>query len=74
MEGLEALEKIKKRFYYDFEYCINFDEMTEEINSIEQELKDLEFIKKCFYVSSSGGVFKTDFGDENIEKLKETLL
>jgi len=43
-------------------------------NAFPKELKDLEFIKKCFYVSSSGGVFKTDFGDENIDKLKEVLL
>ena len=45
-----------------------------DVVSLEKELKDFHFIKKCFYVSTTGGVFKTDFGDENIDKLKTILL
>ena len=42
--------------------------------AIEKELKDLDFIKKCFYVGNSGAIVKTDYGFEHEEKLKEILL
>ena len=48
--------------------------LQRRISVIGKKLKDYYFLKKCFYVSKSGGVFKTDYGDENIERLKEVLL
>ena len=42
---------------------------------IEQAIKELEFIKKCFYVAkSSGAVLLTDYGFDHEEELKEVLL
>ena len=62
-EGLKALEEVK----------LNIVERVWK--PIEKELKDLEFIKKCFYVAkSSGAILLTDYGFEHKEELKEVLL
>jgi len=44
-------------------------------NSCYKQLKELETIKKCFYVAkSSGAILLTDYGFEHKEELKEVLL
>ena len=71
-KGLEAFNRIKS--YFHPKQLLTKEMTLNDLDTIEKELKDFRFFKKCFYVSTTGGVFKTDFGDENIDKLKSILL
>lgn len=54
---------------------IAFLDVRNAIQQVKKELKELDFIKKCFYVAkSSGAVLLTDYGFEHKEELKEVLL
>ncbi len=62
----------------------NLEEIEKEIKTMadnahwyiaNKNQKELELIKKCFYVAkSSGAILLTDYGFEHKEELKEVLL
>ena len=75
-KGLDAFEEI----FFAIRFVdrtpgasFNMDKIEENLETIENELKALELIRKCFYVGNSGAIAKTDYGFEHEEELKEAL-
>lgn len=82
-KGLEALESIKKRFYWEYELCENLNQMKDETSIIEKELKVLEIIKNTWKLSffdeeqmiTIDNCYSIIFYDkEEYDSLKEVLL
>lgn len=86
-KGFEALKKLYEEREFTYAESVNhksskwkndiehYDNIGKCLLTIEEELKALEIIRKCFYVAkSSGAILLTSYGFEHKEELKEVLI